>query len=383
MPDLHIGSYTVVDAFAGIGGLSLGFEMVGCRVVAAIESNPHHAAAYKRAHESHVVVFERPVEEIRATDIFRLTNLVRGDLDFLVGGPPCQPFSFAGRRYGAQDARGGLVWEFADLVRSLQPRVFVLENVVGLQSIHEGALLRNLTRLLGRHYSCRTLVLDAAEYGVPQHRRRLFLIGSRDKSTRIEPPIRTHSDEPLALWGNRTEKFVTVRDAISDLPGSMHMIDPDERSDSDYLPYRGEPRGEYQRIMRRATGDLVSGNGTVAHFDHIVAKLERLREGATDRNTRYRRLYWDRPAYTLRAGSGTFTALRPIHPKLNRVITVREAARLQSFPDHVEFSPVRKWAYQQIGNSVPPLLGRAIASMLLSALSVGVGTERKDWAAGA
>lgn len=362
--------YSVVDLFAGVGGLSLGFERAKATVVAAVESDPHHADAYRSGHRHEVALFTSPIEDVSASDILLSTNLIPGELDFLVGGPPCQPFSMAGKRHGTADHRGNLVWAFYDMLKRLKPRAFVMENVVGLRSIHNGSLFKELLSKFERSgYLCETFVLDAADYGVPQNRKRLFIIGTAKTKAPLGLPPPTHTSETIRTVLNyNLRPHRTVEDAVWDLPGSrFHVLRGIE--DTDRLPYNPDPPCEYQSLMRGRESS-VSGNATTVHFPHILQRISKraLKEGAIDASTRYRRLYWKRPAYTLRAGSGSFTALRPIHPSQARVITVREAARLQSFPDFVQFSPVKKWAYQQIGNSVPPLLGEAIARHLIGAL---------------
>jgi DNA (cytosine-5)-methyltransferase 1 len=368
-------TFTVVDLFAGIGGLSLGFEMAGATIVAAVESNPHHVAAYRNGHLSSTLTMAVSVEDIGATDILSSTNLQRGELDFLVGGPPCQAFSMAGKRKGTGDARGSLVWHFCRLVEELQPRVFVMENVLGLKSIHGGELFRDLISALESHsFKCQAFVLDAADYGVPQHRKRLFVVGTRIDGVSLEAPPPTHrSSGDWSLLSQHLSAHRTVRDAIWDLRGSRHQKMTRTVDDGLRLPYYSADSADpndYQQLMR-GNEVATSGNGITVHFPRIVENIRilALPQGSVEPRTRYRRLYWQRPAFTLRAGSGSFTALRPIHPSQSRVITVREAARLQSFPDRVQFSPAKKWAYQQIGNSVPPLLGAAIAGGLIRSLA--------------
>lgn len=371
VPKIMGAKYSVVDLFAGVGGLSLGFENAGAAVVAAVESNANHVASYKSGHRHDLAVLVAPIEELSAGDILRATNLSPGDLDFLIGGPPCQPFSMAGKRYGVVDHRGNLVWEFHRILRALRPRSFVMENVVGLRSIHSGSLLLDLLSAFGAlGYRCESFILNAADYGVPQHRKRLFIVGAADTKTGLGPPPPTHSAETARdLLSLRLDRHRTVRDAIWDLPGSRHRQLSKSVTDEEFLAYGSNGASAYQRLMKNGCNQ-VSGNGITIHFPHILDRIKKsaLAEGESDPSTRYRRLYWDRPSFTLRAGSGSFTALRPIHPSLPRVITVREAARLQSFPDYVQFSSVKKWAYQQIGNSVPPLLGAALARHLVSRL---------------
>ena len=201
------------------------------------------------------------------------------------------------------------------------------------------------------------------DYGVPQKLRRLFVVGSRVDWVDLSRPIPTHG--PMSD-NSFLRPHLTVRDAISDLSRLAGM----ERfaGDSTRLTY-ATLTNDYQRDRRNGRRK-VSGNGITRHFPHILRALakEALPESFTHSSTRYRRLHWDKPSVMLRAGSGSFTALRPIHPDEPRVITVREAARLQSFPDNFEFSPQKKLAYQQNGNSVPPLLARAVALHLTESL---------------
>ena len=355
---------SVLDLFAGVGGLSLGFELAGAVAAAAIEIDERHAIDYARNHPD--VPVYRSIRHVEPKTLAAEIGYPQGTLDFLIGGPPCQPFSMAGKRNGTADTRGTLVSDFVRFVRELQPRVFVMENVVGLQSIHDGRYLNTTIVALRRAgYRCEKFILDAADYGVPQHRRRLFVVGSRLDWVDLTRPAPTHASFPGSLF---VQPYVTVRDAISDLPKARIYASLEDDDDLIRLPYAASPNA-YQRLLR-GRGTTVARNGVTRHMPHIVAAISReaLPEGAVHESTRYRRLHWDQPSVTLRAGSGSFTALRPIHPDEPRVITVREAARLQSFPDRYLFAPQKKFAHQQIGNSVPPLLAKAIATKLIASL---------------
>lgn len=363
---------TVVDVFAGIGGLSLGFENAGFRCIAAVEYNPEHRKILAGIHPKANAAFS-DVSDLDAKRFLRVIGVGRREIDVLVGGPPCQPFSMAGKRRGERDERGQLIHHFVRVVEGMLPRAFVMENVLGLQSIHGGRLIRQVLqdlRALG--YTLSSIgKLNAADYGVPQVRRRIFLVGLLG-SRPFEFPLATHHPgfkEPLSFaraWP-RSEPYVTVDEAISDLPCNGLQVDDSCVEDDVRRPYATSASSYYQRAMR-GRKRYVTGNQTSEHFPHIVEAIKELGHGDEEPRTRYRRLYPDRPAFTLRAGSGTFTALRPIHPHRNRVITVREAARLQSFPDWVEFNVIKKWAYQAIGNSVPPRLAQTLASRLLDFL---------------
>ena len=353
----------VLDLFSGIGGLSLGFDQAGFRCVAGVEHNEHHRAAFLKVHKGADVSFEDVVVVTRKS--VNKLGAFPADLAVIVGGPPCQPFSLAGKRKGVDDSRGSLIGQFVRVVGELKPRAFVMENVQGLTSIHGGSLIREVTSEFEKHgYTVQWEVLNAADFGVPQVRRRLFVVGLLHGKKPYEFPKATHakrSKHPF-LFEDQTE-YVTVEQAISDLPQNGPGRRRTSIEDQDAVPYARSAQSEYQEKMR-GSATTVTGNKLTIHFDRIREELSKLAEGQEEPATRYRRLYRDQPAFTLRAGSGSFTALRPIHPTQPRVITVREAARLQSFPDWVTFAPAKKWAYQEIGNSVPPLLGYAIAKRL-------------------
>jgi DNA (cytosine-5)-methyltransferase 1 len=364
-----MNGFTVIDLFSGIGGLSLGFELEGFRCVAGVEQNPEHVRTFEAIHPEAETSF-RDVSSVTGNALLGAVGLHCGALDVLIGGPPCQPFSMAGKRRGSGDARGLAIYDFVRLVRETKPRAFVMENVVGLQSIHGGAFLHDIRRSLAElgYTLTPTTKLNAAEYGVPQLRKRIFIVGLRDRRQfEFAPP--THASIPdsaltLKLRGMRKlAPFVGVDEAIADLPCNGRQSDDASIEDTSPCKYASAASSPYQRAMRKRK-TTVTGNKTSVHFEHIVEAISQLGPGDEEPKTRYRRLYPDRPAFTLRAGSGTFTALRPIHPHRDRVITVREAARLQSFPDRINFNSVKKWAYQGIGNSVPPMLAAAIARRL-------------------
>jgi DNA (cytosine-5)-methyltransferase 1 len=354
----------LIDLFAGIGGLSIGFEMAGFACVAGVEREERQRCDFKRAHPNADIEFA-DVIGLSGKSLLKRAGLVRGELGVLVGGPPCQPFSMAGKRLGTEDSRGRLISEYVRLVDELRPKAFVMENVVGLLSIHNGALIRQILQRMRRlgYAVSEPTILNAANYGVPQMRKRMFIVGLRGTKT-FEFPKATHGPlSPLLPTNSRNLRpYVTVEDAIGDLPSNGSLNDDSGISDTDEINYSSDPFNYYQ-IKMRSRRKAVSGNKITIHQPHILEaiSLAALPFGAEDPSTRYRRLWPDQPSFTLRAGSGSFTALRPIHPYRPRVITIREAARLQSFPDRIKFSAIKRSAYQEIGNSVPPLLGLAIA----------------------
>ena len=363
---------TVVDVFAGVGGLGLGFEQAGFDVVAAIEIDPVHAA-------THAFNFPQcqtlcaDATEIRGRDIRR--NL-SAPVDVVVGGAPCQGFSMIGKR-ALDDPRNQLVKHFLRLVVELQPSVFVLENVRGLTVGNHRQLLDEVTAEFQRAGYSLTLpwqVLNARDYGVPQDRQRLFLLGAKGVATPSYPLL-----EILALPPS-------CRDALDDLPNAE---DFDELASSDTV--RVEPRttglSAYARAMRCLSNDawhygyirdwnpqLLTASLRTAHTDISRRRFREARPGTVEPISRFYKLAADGVSNTLRAGTdssrGAFTSPRPIHYRHDRCVTVREMARLHGFPDWFRFH-VTKWhGARQIGNSVPPPLARAVAASVRSALAV-------------
>jgi DNA (cytosine-5)-methyltransferase 1 len=260
-------------------------------------------------------------------ELLRRAKLKRVDL--VIGGPPCQPFSIAGQRRGVGDNRADLVGHFARIVGELSPAAFLLENVPNLASIAGGEFLAETTGMLRQlGYSVDYRVLSAAEYGVPQNRKRLIILGLKE-----ERIVRF----PEPSYGVPNRPFRTALEAIGDLPDA----------------------GEFGE-----TG--IFNHEPTSHSADMVERLSRLEVGKRERGSFHDRLHPDRPSYTLRAGSGNFSPLRPIHYKYHRVITVRESARLQGFSDDFLWPDriPRLQQYRQVGNAVPPPMAEALAICL-------------------
>jgi len=358
-----------IDLFCGAGGMSLGFEQAGFDVVAAVESDPIHAATYRRNFPDAAVI-ERDVARLRGDRLRTAAGLDGADVDCLFGGPPCQGFSPIGR-LDANDPRNELVLHFGRLVRELGPRYFVLENVPGLVQAQGQRILDGFERRVTRS-GYRLLwpppVLDASDFGVPQRRRRVFLVGAREDVPQL-----------LALGEGHGSARPTVWDALGDLPDVDAL--PELIEDDVYVgplgpasPYASVLRGEAvdpadhsHRRNGHRTG--LSGCRRTLHTRETVARFAETEPGAHEPISRFYRLPADGVAHTLRAGTGperrSYTAPRPIHPLHPRCITVREAARLHSFPDWFEFHPTKWHGFRQLGNSVPPLLARATAADVL------------------
>lgn len=367
-----------VDLFCGAGGMSLGFEQAGIEVVAAVDSDPVHAETHaKNFPDCRTLCAD--LSQLAADELRIQTGLNEKQIDVLFGGPPCQGFSVIGKRR-TDDPRNLLLHQFARLVNELRPSYFVVENVQGLLI---GEARRQLETFLhqveGYGYSVATNVqtLDASDFGVPQRRRRVFILGYDRGLPSPEYPPST-----LIPKVNGNSHQPTVWDAIGDL---QEIDASDEVLKSDV--YRGElgPASRYARVMRgemrdsedhsrldQKNGDGSTGHLRTAHTPQTIQRFAATLPGEYEPISRFYRLSQEGLANTLRAGTGSsrgsFTAPRPIHPVSPRCISVREAARLHSFPDWFRFHPTIWHGFRQVGNSVPPLLGRAVGKMIRESL---------------
>mgnify|MGYP001161680567 CR=1 FL=1 len=380
----------VIDLFAGAGGLSLGFEMGGFDVVAAVEYDPIHAAIHELNFPKTKVLCAS-VRDLTGRDIRKQAGLGRAAIDVVVGGPPCQGFSLIGQRV-LEDPRNELVFHFLRLVDELRPKMFVMENVPGMVSGKHHQLVDELVEQFGQiGYHVRTpyQILNAAHFGVPQDRRRLFLLGARQGVRLPDYPRpltskRTRHSAHLTNNGNgdALSPGPSVEDAIGDLPDIEEW---DELFSSDRLSVRLGKPSQYAARLRGSAPDLddysvprvseaqvLTGCLRAAHTDKSRRRFAATEPGTTEPISRFFRLPPDGLSNTLRAGTatdrGAFSAPRPIHPHSPRCISVREAARLHSFPDWFRFHRTIWHGFRQIGNAVPPLLARAVAQELREAL---------------
>ena len=384
-----------VDLFAGAGGMTLGFEQAGFDVLAAVELDPIHCAA----HEYNFpfwTVFCHSAAEISGADIRRGSTIGDREIAVVFGGPPCQGCSTMGKR-ALDDPRNDLMRHFMRLVLELQPRFFAMENVRGLTlGKHRQILSELLECFAERGYRAHYRVLNAAHFGVPQDRQRLFLIGCREGETLpIHPSPRTRPIAPLyraEATGDHLPIGPSVEDAIGDLPPIEDAAVLFERdwieidrytSPSDYSArLRGLSRDPQDYAYRRDYNpDLLTCSNRTRHSPKTVARFANTPLGTVDRISRFLKLDPDGLCNTLRAGTpssrGAFTSPRPIHPFLPRCITVREAARLHSYPDWFRFHGTKWHGFRQIGNSVPPLLARAVANSVLEAAQLQPKRPRK------
>jgi DNA (cytosine-5)-methyltransferase 1 len=351
-----------IELFCGAGGMSLGFKNAGFRLAAAVDNNPINVTVHKR-NFARCRTVEADLTILTGAELRQEARLTAQErLAVLFGGPPCQGFSVGGKHDSA-DARNELLGHFARLLDELQPEYFVLENVAGLTlDKHQQTLANFLNRVesAGYQYVDPVRVLDAVDYGVPQSRRRVFILGTRIGNVLPKyPEATTPSGTGPTAW-----------DALGDLAHIDEWIPAEEN----YFTGTLGSSSAYTKRLRIAKRRRVtlSGCARSVHTDSTVERFARTAPGTAEPISRYFRLSKDGPARTLRAGTGpengSFTAPRPIHPIYPRCITAREAARLHSFPDEFEFDSTIWHAFRQIGNSVPPLLAEAVAREVLCAL---------------
>lgn len=369
-----------IDLFAGAGGMSLGFEMAGFDIRAAVEIDPIHCATH-HFNFPYGTVICTSVMDIGGNEIRQRANIGDEEIAVVFGGSPCQGFSMIGKR-ALDDPRNNLVFHFLRLVVELQPRFFVFENVPGLTVGNHRQFLAELIREFGKQgYDVREPyeVLRATDYGVPQSRRRLFLLGCRRGEALPEYP-----DASSELCPN-------VWDAIGDLP----VIEKDPQLfDRDWTTLRYGKPSLYALRMRGLTpipGDLSyprkydsSIITSCLRTEHTPESIRRFREaphGQTEPVSRFYKLDPKGVSNTLRAGTasnrGAFTAPRPIHPFVPRCITVREAARLHSYPDWFRFQATKWHGFRQVGNSVAPLLAMQVGTCVRRAGGYSIRKPRR------
>lgn len=366
----------ILDLFAGVGGLSFGFDNNhDFKVVSANEILPDMAEAYKLNHPE-ATMFNCDIKELNKNRIFSESQIPTKQINIVVGGPPCQAYSTVGKRL-LDDPRGKLFQEYYRLLQELTPEFFLFENVSGLTSMNGGNLIKYIIDLfqnLGYHTKYR--ILDAADYGVPQHRERVIIVGSV-YDNEFEYPTPTHSNDScfqkdIFMDSTTMIPHLTLEDALSDLP----LI----RSGEESRQYASPPQNDYQKEMRKNNGDVILDHNAPYHGDKLQKLMNMLEDGecAHDlpeefrptsgyKNT-YCKLWWQKPSTTVTRNFGTPSSSRCIHPICNRGLTTREGARLQSFPDSFKFYGSRVSKNLQIGNAVPPLLSKALAESIHSYL---------------
>ncbi|MHA1812701.1 MAG: DNA cytosine methyltransferase [Candidatus Thorarchaeota archaeon] len=350
-PSRSNSSPRLVDLFCGCGGFSAGFQSAGFEIVMGLDIHQPSVRTFKVNFPSANVI----LGDVRRTDESLIRDAVESQPDVVVAGVPCQGFSLCNRKRWDHDKRNYLFREFIRIVRLLRPQYVVLENVSTLKAAANGGFARAISRCIENcGFEVDWRILDAAEFGVPQHRRRIFFFGA---------PCRERLGELiLAVEGRREETVPTVRDAISDLPS----LRPGEASQS----YASSHMSEYQRILREGYRGPLRNHEAPRHPAATVERIARTPPGQP-MYPRFRqriRLHPDEQSPTIVAGG-----IRPQfcfgHPWDPRGLTIRERARLQSFPDRFVFTGGVVQGRVQTGNAVPPMLAQVIGEEIARLMS--------------
>jgi len=358
----------VVDLFCGAGGLSYGFSKNNAfNVICAVDNDKNMTKTYEINHPF-TKVFTMDIADFTGKFFEENTDYKVDDVDIVVGGPPCQAYSTLGRaklstnnRDIIEDPRGKLFQDYYRILQIFNPKAFIFENVRGLLSMGDKQLVKQIVELFqGLGYYVQLPVLNAMNYGVPQHRNRIIITGTLDKE-KFEYPKPTHGDSPLL-------PYITFRDATSDLP----EIGNDDSSDK----YTTGPTTDFQKWARKNSSDILTEHWYPKNSDRLINFMNIVPEGGNlldipedirpkkSFNNSYSRLWWNKPATTITSNFGAPSSARCVHPKSCRALTTREGARLQSFPDDYIFTGSKNMKNLQIGNSVPPLLAIALSDSL-------------------
>ena len=385
-----------IDLFAGAGGLSIGLEAAGFTCLYANEVSPAYSATLEKSHPN-ALVETGDIRQISSASVRRTLQLAKGDLSLLAGGPPCQGFSVNAPIRSTDDERNHLFRDYLRFVEEFEPKAVLIENVPGMLSFEKGLTVKEIIKALDQlGYAASVRILYAAHYGVPQMRWRAFILGNR---VGVDPhemfPLPTHyakgranftkslDGQSLVLPDSTvrelaTKQFTNVDAAIGDLPAITAST-----TEADLVEYTGAPVGEFQQYARASSEKLtnhrcsglgptnlerlphIPQGGSWRDIPHDLLPEGMKRARRSDHTKRYGRLHPEGLASTILTKCdphwGSF-----IHPYQDRIISVREAARFQAFPDHIQFYGSLSEQYQQVGNAVPPLLAQAIGNAIMS-----------------
>lgn len=367
---VNSNKYKIVDLFCGCGGFSKGFFDSGFEVLLGIDNWTDATYTYTKNFTGSSVL-NQDITSVTGEQIIELSGGKKSDIDVIIGGPPCQGFSLSGWRL-MDDPRNSLYKSFVRIVEHLQPKILVMENVPGLVKLYNGKIkdevIKNFTDI---GYNVNSQQLLACDYGVPQIRKRVFFVGLNKEYFNSDEmffrfPVPTHGEGLIPYW--------TAKDAISDLPYlSETLLGPE------VLDYTNKPENSYQEIMRKKS-HLVYNHVATIHTEKTRRIISMVPNGGNYKDlpkelwsTRKVNIAWTRmnsnkPCFTIDTGHN-----HHFHYEFNRVPTVRESARIQSFPDDFVFYGIKTSQLKQVGNAVPPILAQAIASQIKVLLE-----ERKD-----
>lgn len=339
----------LVDLFCGTGGFARGAQRAGLDVALSVDIDPNLTFSHKQNFPETKLL----LEDISGISAARLEAEAGGKIDGIFGGPPCQGFSSIGKR-DPSDVRRKLLRHFFRIVSEARPKFFVMENVRGLLDKGGRGELDDALSLVADNYNvAKPQVWDACDFGAATTRKRVFVFGTLKDACE---PI-TASD--IERWKRPAS---SVREAIGDLGGAQY-IDQNEHG-IDQWQLRDLDEDEPYASSLRVIGARTTGLRLTTHKQSVVERFAQVEPGKSDHIGRHPRLDWGRQCPTLRAGTGSdkgsYQSVRPLHPSENRVITVREAARLQGFPDNHQFHPTVWHSFRMIGNSVAPMMAEAV-----------------------
>ena len=340
----------VLDLFSGVGGLSIGFENAGFNIVAGIDNDPYSLLTFSKNHPDSIAKNFDLAQKIdfSSNELSALKNL---KIDVLVGGPPCQGFSVAGKR-SESDPRNILYKSYLSFIEHFTPEVILIENVPTMLSMYGGRIYHAInSEVKNLGYETSAFILDSSNYGIPQKRKRFFLIG-------------TNSGKKINIPSISLTAKITTRDALSDLPSLTNSLES--------KTYSSKPKNNYQKRMR-IKSTILHNHSKVIHTEKTKKIISLVPDGGNYKDlpknlqdTRKVHIAWTRmnskePCFTIDAGHN-----HHFHYKHNRVPTVRECARLQSFSDDFIFYGTKTSQYQQVGNAVPPILAEVLANKIKS-----------------
>lgn len=363
-----------IDLFAGCGGMSLGLEAAGFDVAVAVEFDAVHCLVHHfNFPYCHTIC--RDISQVKSSEILDKLQLKYGhtQVDLIAGGPPCQGFSHMGKRQ-LDDPRNSLVFEYLRMIAEIQPKYFIFENVPGIATGKHRQFLEELMtecEAIGYHIQKPIKILDASEYGAPQKRKRLILIGSRFDVNPAQYPNKSNS------------QIITVHQSISDLEKIDAFTKHDPGISSDFLEYQSYrkkysllPSDSFSLCHKRSIEPIVYGHIGSVHTPQSMARFANTAPGTVEPKSRFFKLSPTGLCNTLRAGTnrdkGAYTAPRPIHYSIPRCITIREGARLHTFPDWFQFHRTIWHGFREIGNAVIPMLAKQLGGSVIDALGIDV-----------
>ena len=340
----------IIDLFCGVGGLSYGFKKNNYKVVAAVDHWKDALLTYQYNFPE-IEIFHQDIKDFNEN---HLNNIIKKNkkIDGVIGGPPCQGFSTVGTRK-VEDKRNHLYLEFYNTVKKVNPNFFIIENVSGFLNLSAGIFIQDIIKRFGNNglgYKINYKLINSSSYGVPQNRKRVFIIGTKNKE--FEFP-------------KENNKFISSYEAISDLNFKLNS-----KKGNGVYQYPVKAKSTYQRQMRKNSKRIINHENT-NHEDQTISVISKIKDGGTihdlDKkyweirkyNKTFQRMNSKLPSLTIDTGHRNY-----FHYKANRIPTVRECARLQSFPDNFVFQGSKTSQYKQVGNAVPPLLSELFAKNL-------------------